>query len=245
MRSAMVTNGFLIPERIDVVRRIDELIVSLDGQAEAHDRQRGHGTWARVMQAVELCARERLDFFLSAVVTDRSAEEIDWLLETARRLGVMVNFQIPQFNPEMYGPEAQHWMPQPDAIRAVLQKIIDAKQSGAPVLFTTRSYRHTLQWPDYAVERVERPGEASPCSAGRYFLQMEPNGDLYPCVLHVGTFQPKNAVRDGVEAAWRHLHKHSCFDCYNTWLAENRAIFDLHPAVLTNFWRNYLRPRDA
>jgi hypothetical protein len=71
---------------------------------------------------------------------------------------------------------------------------------------------------------------------------MEPNGDIYPCVLHVGTFKPKNAARDGVEAAWRHTQRHSCFDCYNTWLNENRAIFDLHPAVLTNFWRHYLRP---
>ena len=76
---------------------------------------------------------------------------------------------------------------------------------------------------------------------------MEPNGDIYPCVLHVGTFQPKNAVRDGVEAAWRHAQRHSCFDCYNTWLNENRAIFDLRPAVLANFWHGYLsrRPIDA
>ncbi len=49
-------------------------------------------------------------------------------------------------------------------------------------------------------------------------------------------------LRDGVEAAWRHAQRHSCFDCYNTWLNENRAIFDLHPAVLGNFWHNYLRP---
>jgi hypothetical protein len=57
----------------------------------------------------------------------------------------------------------------------------------------------------------------------RYFLQMEPNGDLYPCVLHLGTFQPKNAIKDGVEEAWKHAQKHSCFSCYNTWLNENRA----------------------
>lgn len=48
-------------------------------------------------------------------------------------------------------------------------------------------------------------------------------------------FAPKNAARDGVEAAWRHAGAHSCFSCYNTWLNENRAIFDLHPAVLANF----------
>ncbi len=31
MRAAMVTNGFLIPQKIDVVRRLDELVISIDG----------------------------------------------------------------------------------------------------------------------------------------------------------------------------------------------------------------------
>lgn len=245
MRTAMVTNGLLIPQKIDVIRRLDELIISLDGDEAAHDGQRGRGTWKRVMESIELCARENVDFFLSAVVTPRSADQIDWLITTARRFGVSVNFQIPQFNTEVYGADARAWLPEPAAIRAIIDRIIAAKEAGAPVLFTTRSYRHTRAWDDFTRERVQRPGAASPCMAGRYFLQVEPNGDVYPCVLHIGDFAPKNALRDGVAAAWAHAQRHSCFDCYNTWLNENRAIFDLHPTVLDNFWRNYLRPRRA
>jgi MoaA/NifB/PqqE/SkfB family radical SAM enzyme len=245
MRAAMVTNGFLVPQKFDIVRKLDELIISLDGSEAIHDAQRGRGTWRKVMAAIEVCAQAKLDFFLSAVVTRESVGDVDWLLDLARRLGVMVNFQIPQFNEEMYGKGARSWMPGPDQIRAILGRITAAKDAGAPVLFSSRSYRHTLGWPDFGLERVERPGEVSPCTAGRYFLQMEPNGDLYPCVLHVGRFVPKNAVRDGVEEAWRHTQRHSCFDCYNTWLNENRAIFDLSPSILANFWQNYMRPRSA
>jgi MoaA/NifB/PqqE/SkfB family radical SAM enzyme len=242
MRAAMVTTGFLIPERLPVVRKLSEVVISIDGSEKAHDGQRGRGSWKKVVAGIEICAREKIDFFLSAVVTRRSADQIPWLLETASRLGVMVNFQVPQFNEEMYGPEARSWLPEPPEIRRIVTEIIAAKKRGAPVLFSTLSYRRTLAWPDFALERVERPGERSPCTAGRYFLQMEPNGDIYPCVLQVGSFSPKNAVRDGVEAAWRHAGNHSCFACYNTWLNENRAVFDLHPAVLANFWRHYLSP---
>jgi MoaA/NifB/PqqE/SkfB family radical SAM enzyme len=245
MRAAMVTNGFLVPQKFDSIRKLDELVISIDGSEAIHDRQRGRGTWKQVMAAIELCAREKVDFFLSAVVTRDSIGDVDWLLALARRLGVMVNFQIPQSNEEMYGKGARRWMPEPDEIRAVLGRITAAKDAGAPVLFSSRSYRHTIGWPDFGLERVERPGEASPCTAGRYFLQVEPNGDLYPCVLHVGRFVPKNVVRDGVEEAWRNAQGHSCFDCYNTWLNENRAIFDLKPSILANFWRNYMRPRSA
>lgn len=241
MRAAMVTNGFLVPRMMDVVRQLDEIVISIDGSEPVHDAQRGRGTWRKVMAAIEACAAEGLDFFLSAVVTRNSMQELDWLIATARQYGVMVNFQIPQFNPEMYGAGARQWMPSPDDIRITVQRIIDAKKAGAPVLFSAQSYGRTLQWEDFSRERIERPGEASPCTAGKYFLQVEPNGDVYPCVLQIGSFQPKNAFRDGVEAAWRHASNHSCFSCYNTWLNENRGVFDLDPAILRNFWSNYLR----
>jgi MoaA/NifB/PqqE/SkfB family radical SAM enzyme len=224
-----------------IIRALDELIISIDGNEAAHDAQRGAGTWKKVMAAIDACAEAGVDFFLSAVVTRQTTDQIDWLIETARRYGVSVNFQIPQFNPEMYGPDARTWMPEPDAIRSVVSRIIAAKESGAPVLFTSHSYRRTLEWPDFTRERIERPGERSPCTAGRYFLQVEPNGDIYPCVLQIGSFKPKNVFTDGVEAAWRHASCHSCFDCYNTWLNENRGVFDLHPAVLWNFWSGYLK----
>jgi MoaA/NifB/PqqE/SkfB family radical SAM enzyme len=243
MRAAVVTNGFLVPQRMELMRQFDEIIISIDGREDAHDAQRGRGTWRKVMAAIDACAEARLDFFLSAVVTRDTMNEIDWLLDTARRYGVMVNFQIPQFNPEMYGEDAKQWLPDPDDIRKVIGRIITAKEAGAPVLFSSRSYGRTLQWEDFSLERVERPGQPSPCTAGKYFLQMEPNGDIYPCVLQIGTFRPKNAFTDGVEAAWRHASSHSCFDCYNTWLNENRGVFDLHPSILRNFWSNYLRPR--
>ena len=68
MRAAMVTNGFLVPERLDVVRKLDEIIISLDGRNRPTTAA-GKGTWKKVMAAIETCAAERLDFFLSAVVT--------------------------------------------------------------------------------------------------------------------------------------------------------------------------------
>jgi MoaA/NifB/PqqE/SkfB family radical SAM enzyme len=241
VRTAVVTNGFLVPQRMELMRELDEIIISIDGSEAAHDAQRGAGTWKKVMAAIEACSAAKLDFFLSAVVTRNTMSEVEWLIDAARRYGVSVNFQIPQFNPEMYGPDAKQWLPDPDDIRALIARIIAAKESGAPVLFSTRSYQRTLQWEDFSRERDVRPGEASPCTAGKYFLQLEPNGDIYPCVLQIGSFKPKNAFRDGVEAAWRHAWTHSCFDCYNTWLNENRGVFDLHPAILRNFWSNYLR----
>lgn len=243
MRSAIVTNGLTIPEKIDVVRRIDEIAISIDGREVAHDRQRGAGTWRRVMASIRACAEHNLDYFLTVVVTSQSAGEVDWLLDLARDLRVNVNFQLCQIYEPLFGAGARDWALSADEARTVIRRIIAAKEAGAPVLFTTRSYRKTLEWDDFSVDRIERPGEPTRCTAGTYFLHMDPNGDLYPCFLHVDHFAPKNVVRDGVEAAWRHTQRHNCHGCFNTWLNENRAIFDLQPAVFMNFGRNYMRQR--
>ena len=145
-------------------KQFDEIVISIDGSEAAHDAQRGHGTWKKVMAAIECAPAKALDFFLSAVVTRDTTAEVDWLIDTARKYGVSVNFQIPQFNPEMYGPGAP--AVEPAEIRAIVGKIIPAKEAGAPVLFTSRSYGRTLDWEDFSPERVERPGERSPCTAG-------------------------------------------------------------------------------
>ncbi len=246
MRSAMTTNGHFVESKLDVVKQLDERIISIDGREEAHNAQRGAGSWRKVMRAIEICSAEQLDFFLTAVVTSKSIGEIDWLIELARKHRVMVNFQLPQHNSHVYGSQARQWLPSPESAHAVLRQIIAAKAAGAPVLFTANSYRHTLEWPDFFLERTADPqAQSSSCMAGRYFVHMEPNGDLYPCILQMGDFVPKNVICAGVQSAWEHTRHHGCQDCYNTWLTENRAIFDLHPAVLLNFWRNYLAPNNS
>jgi len=35
MRAAMVTNGFLVPQRMDLIRRLDEVVISIDGSEAA------------------------------------------------------------------------------------------------------------------------------------------------------------------------------------------------------------------
>ena len=63
MRSAIVTNGFLVPQRMDVIRRLDEVVISIDGRKDAHERQRGANTWQKVMYAIDSCAEAKVDFY--------------------------------------------------------------------------------------------------------------------------------------------------------------------------------------
>ena len=54
MRAAMVTNGFLIVQKFDVIKQLSEVIISIDGREDAHDRQRGHGSWKKAVSYTHL-----------------------------------------------------------------------------------------------------------------------------------------------------------------------------------------------
>jgi MoaA/NifB/PqqE/SkfB family radical SAM enzyme len=73
--------------------------------------------------------------------------------------------------------------------------------------------------------------------AGRYYIHIEANGDVHPCGLHGATFAPKNAARDGVDAAVQHARHHDCADCSLAYLNERKALFALSPPAVLHLIR--------
>ena len=43
--------------------------------------------------------------------------------------------------------------------------------------------------------------------AGRFYVQIEANGDVVPCAQYGAEFAPKNIVRDGLAEALRHYYR--------------------------------------
>lgn len=234
MAVEVVTNGILVPQQLESLRRCSRVFLSLDGREAVHDAQRGRGSHREAIQALRLLSERKIPVVLAALITRENRTEIDWLLELAESLGLEVDFQFPITNPACFGAEARNWMPADQDMRLALAEILAAVKRGAPVFASRGSYRKALAWRNYEIESLELPGSHKRCSAGRYFLRIEANGNVYPCEIHLGRFAPKNAASDGVEAAWRHAQAHSCVDCPHVRLNEKRALFDLRPSAL---WR--------
>lgn len=77
----------------------------------------------------------------------------------------------------------------------------DVRQHGRPSGHERRAGRHagllrTARWPDFKTLAVAGAGR-SDCMAGRFYLHIEPDGDVHPCGLHTGSFIPKKATTRG------------------------------------------------
>jgi len=206
---AINTNGTFLKERAkDLVRcRVANLLVSVDGPRQVHDRVRGvPGTFDRVMAGVEQVLAERsakraarpyLTFV--ATVNKENADQFDRVYEIAREMGVdFVGLQFGTFTTEGTGRAYEQRMLSALGCRATSWRGFLSYDSGLDVaaaqetLRRVRGAKHpfgTYFMPDLQPEDLpeyysgNRPvGGCRSCIVPWMRADLLPNGDVYPCI---------------------------------------------------------------
>jgi len=209
MICAINTNGtFLEQTAEDLVRLgVDNLLISLDGPEEVHDRVRGvRGTFGRVMAGVERLAalrRERRAAkpYLTFVVTVNKDNVYDFhkVYDIAAKVGVdFVGLQFGTFTTERTGRAYEERLRRTLGCEATSWRGFLSYQSDLDVqavqegVRRIRSRRHpfgTYFTPDLADEaiplyyRTTRPvNGCRTCIVPWMRVDLLPNGDVYPCI---------------------------------------------------------------
>ena len=242
MSCGLNTNGFLVPARLDDIRGVDNVTISLDGDRDAHDANRGKGSFDRVMAAVEAVRAAAIPLHLSTVVTARNRDSLDFVMEFARQRGVPV--QVSPLYERFWGEKDEGFPAKLDQgeLRETIGRVMEYKRRGYPVFFSLRTYEKILAWPYGDRDRVvgEEPDfPHARCYMGRLLCTIDASGDVYPCAQLEG-FRVKNAVEDGLRDAFDNIADHDCRACLWACYNEYNLLFALDPAVLWNTVRNAL-----
>jgi uncharacterized protein len=182
--NALQTNGILLDERwCELFREYNWLIgVSLDGPETMHDRYRynrgGQPTWKRVMEAVNLLRKQKVEFNILCVLSDANVGNAKALYRFFRSMGVE-NLQ--------FIPLAEF-----DADGNALPYTITAEQYGR---FLVELF--DVWWPDRRRVRVrvfdnvaealagQTPGTCTMHESCDSYCVVEYNGDVFPCDFFV------------------------------------------------------------
>ncbi len=232
MRTAVVTNGSRIARDPSLLEPLDELVVSVDSlDPEIHDEQRGRGNHAEALAAIDAGLARDLAVFAVAVVTKRNVEDLPRLLEFCESKGVLLNPQPALFGKKVFDERARPIALSGDQVRDLYRRLAAWRREGRGLVFSAASYDHGARWKDY--DELTRRGDfPSRCMAGKYYVQIEPNGDVWPCQSCGADFRARNLVADGLEEALRHATRHDCVDCYGSYLVERRLLFGFRPSAL-------------
>ncbi len=229
--TAVVTNGIRVAERPELIDDVDEVVVSLDSiRPEIHDRARGQGSHAAAVRAIRLARERGRPTYVVMVVTRESFGDLEPMLGFCESHGVKMHAQ-PVLAGRSTFKETQDLGLSAGQCRELHTRLAGWKRDGRAIMFLASTYEASARWDDYD-RLTTRSDGPSTCMAGRFYVHIEPNGDVHPCSQHGAAFSPKNIPRDGLESALEHARHHDCGGCFTAYLNERKAVFGLRQEAL-------------
>ncbi len=224
---AMATNGTLLSkERVNELKEagLQFVQISLDGStSETHDSFRGTlGTFEKTVQGIKNCVEQGLFVEIATTVTKHNLAEVPSLIELAEKLGVNW-FMHYNFVPVGRGKEIVALDLSPEEREQLLKTLWEEmKKRKIEVLSTAPQFSMVALMMEGAdsSELVMPTHFYNPhlggqlnnlaefiggCGAGRFYISIEPNGDMYPCVFfpHEQEVKIGNLLKDDFEDLWR------------------------------------------
>jgi len=185
---------------------------------------------------------------VNAVLSAHNVRDLDWLLDYCEERGLPLTLNVMRAERSRLWQDAARHRLADAGVRALIDRIIAAKDDYACILFSKSTYRLARQWPDFGRDRLTRKevGEqraGPPCSAGRFHCIIEPDGRLFPCIATIDRVPALNVRTAGVAKALVLAKRHDCAACHLPCLIELNGLFAPRPRVLASLARTYLRRR--
>jgi len=213
------TNGILIPQKLDSVRKAMLIYVSLDGPEPYHDCMRGPGSYRRAIRGIRTARDAGIEVKLRCTLNRHNLASVPELVRLAEELQCQIAFQ-PALNSLFQNSKrnGSAWEPEVAEFRNVIRWLAEQKRNNQFIGNRYASLKHFLYYPNPKVP---------PCSAGWVHVTMDPEGFLYHCGQVSRIPQKINVLQFGVEEAFRKINRRGCDQCWCASLVDTNYIWGL------------------
>ena len=226
--TTIFTNGTLVDQHLDTLRRADTVLVSLDGPREIHDKMRGRGSHAAAIKAVEMMTSAGIKVWTNTVVTHNNTHVVDHILELARRYDTHAVFQpIFEHSYTIKGKEVDALAASRDDYTGLVDRLMERKRAGDPVLNSLSSLK-LLRSPESIRGRTT-------CLASRAYCAVTPDGKVAPCQVLLQMEGLPDGKKIGFMEAFKRARKpDTCTSCSCFATIEGDMLFSLDPPTVVN-----------
>jgi len=239
----LITNGVLLPKKIDEIRNVDNITISLDGTRENNDKNRGHGSFDKALEAIKCVIKEKIPLRVSATVTKHTKDDVGYLAKLAKELGFTVQFSI-LFKPLEKAKECE--MTHNEIVESV-KKIIEYRKKGYPIFTSYRTAKYAMDWPlDHNefhflkrqdMHKLPKNFKMINCYYGKMQFTIEADGNVYPCFLltEPHLFSPLNWKEVGIKKAIEHARvTKECVTCPTMTHNDHNLLLGLNSKQILN-----------
>ena len=235
------TNGLQVPQRIDAVRCIDTLVISLDGRQENNDKHRGAGNFMTALRAIECGVENSIPTIISATLTRDNMHDMEYLAQLAQEKRARVQYSI-LYNSE--DERVKEMVMSETETRATAQKILDLKRQGYPIYYSDNVLLTTIHWPAAHDKKFTKSDKEFsdkfrlvPCYHGKLKYQIDADGRVVECWATDYPDAPN--IKDlGIAGAMQRCHDNKkCYHCTLMANNEHNAFMHMSPRNLWNIFR--------
>lgn len=240
----ITTNGFFVKKRINALKKVDHLCISLDGDKESNDRSRGEGSFEKIVEGIEFAVKNGLNVRVHATLCKRTMQgkSLQFLSDFCNRLKIKLNYSenglpgIEEMDPDFLLSEEE--------TMKFYASYKGLKKKGFPIISSESAVGYALKWPlpkqttIYKKDLKKIPhGSYYPCQLGRNQCFINTDGYVYPCSKRWG--YGKNLYEVGFKEAWDYLKSLDCVACKELGTIEQSVITGLNPKALFNAITNF------
>ncbi len=138
----VITNGYLVERKINEIKEVDSLCVSIDGDEESNDRNREKGSYLEALKAIRVAKDNGINVRIHSVLTRYTYDSLSHLMELAKDLDVQVNYSQATIHTEHEALEMSD-----EELKGFWKQLIEYKKAGYPVGNSFKTLEYVLAWP--------------------------------------------------------------------------------------------------
>ena len=226
MHVNIVTNGYLVPMKINAIKSLDVIVISLDGTKEVHDQNREEGSYDKAIEAIKVAKEIGLKVWTITTLTKFSNEAaIYHVLDLSKKYNFLTTFQVMHHSDSLAG-ETQDMYATNEKYRGLIMKLISEKKKGAPIVTSLKFLKHLLKWEDYSINYSSKKIRWTKCFGGRLFCNIDTDGKVYPCVSKIAACDGKSIRETSFKKAFEYASGYTRINKCNSCIASGTMDFN-------------------
>lgn len=235
MKCNLTTNGLLVKNRIEWLKDLDLVTISIDGHKEIQDKIRGNGIFEKNVEALEILAKNKIKTVVFSVITNENIDRLNEVLELAESYGHYWDVQPVITHKGDKGQGAKNFQFDNDKFIKAIDWIIKKKKEGSKIFSALNYLKDMKKFPFCEANKN--------CWAGRAFCAIGQDGSLYPCAEFIGTEIHKTRVLKGdIKTAFSSIaDMKNCKECYFSCYSEYNLILNHKVKSFFKIFNNLVR----
>jgi len=233
----MSTNGILVSKKIEVLKKVHNLCISIDGDKKGNDAIRGKGAYEKIIKAIEFVVNNGLKLRIHAVLSGYTKDSLDHLVALSKKYGLVFNYaecSLPNINYR----DKKLKLTEKEILK-FYNKYRYYKLNTPYVASSLTAIDAVINWPLRKKRTIEKKdlikinkGSFVKCQLGNRSCMVDIDGRVYSCPERWKDGLSLHKV--GFDKAWDYLAKKTCVACRILGSTEQSLTLDLDPKPLIN-----------